>query len=557
MKVLGFILTLFIAASAFGRLSDGKATFTVKDGKIVGAIQKGFHFNKEAPAAFVMKGAEIAPLVKEESQLIFAMPAKENEPFELGFYVCDDKKTVCEEHKITYMLSAGKLKSASEVKKADLAKPEVKASTGKVHKNHHGFIENDLEAAKVLAAKSKKNLLVDYGAPWCPACVRLETEVFGTKAFKSVTKDFILVALNADMTVNKSFGKQYNIKAIPTVLILKPDGTELYRALDFAPADIYAQRIKDAKKNLQSAADLEKLAQAGDQKAIETLAENAYNALDMESSVKWYRQIDSQSDRFASAETSMAAKKARADKKTDEYFAILKKWADLKPQSFTGVTATNEWAEFLQNEKKELPADLKERLKANCEFLQNLTKSKADTVKWVAAWDVSPMAPVERAEALSMWKTSAEALGQKEEVVKIQKELQEEVRSLKLSEKRPGEVMATLYYFRQAGLPEIEESWLLKLEKADPNSYVPHMKLANYYVRNKAYEKALPQAKLAVELGEDLRLHNLQTLAEIQKELKQKDEAKKTIEIALAHPEVKEERFKEVLKSLEQLKKDL
>ncbi|MGE9746342.1 thioredoxin family protein [Bdellovibrio bacteriovorus] len=557
MKVLGFILALFVAASAVARLSDGKVSFTVKDGKIVGAIQKGFHFNKEAPAAFAMKGVEIAPLVKEESQLVFAMPAKENEAFELGFYVCDDKKTVCEEHKIPYVISGGKLKAASEVKKTEVAKPEMKTVAGKFHKNSHGFIENDLEAAKVLAAKLKKNLLVDYGAPWCPACVRLETEVFGTRAFKDVTKDFVLVALNADMSVNKPFGKQYNIKAIPTVLILKPDGTELYRALDFAPADVYAKRIKDAKKNLQSTADLEKLAQAGDQKAIEALAVKAYNALDMETAVKWYRQIDSKSDRFASAETQWASQQARAEKKSEEYLAILKKWADLKPQSFTSVTATNEWAEFLKSEKKDLPADLKERLKANSEFLEKLTKSKADTVKWVESWEVSPMAPVERAEALSMWKVSAEALGQKEEIVKIQQELQNEVRSLKLSEKRPGEVMATLFYFRQAGLPELEESWLLKLEKANPDSYVPHMKLASYYVRNKAYEKALPQAKLAVELGEDLRLHNLKTLAEIQKELKQKDEAKKTIEIALAHPQVKEERFKDVLKSLEQMKKDL
>lgn len=560
MRVLVIVLSFLVSLSALGRLSDGKVSFSVSGGKIVGSVQKGFHFNKDAPAAFVMKGVEIAPLVKEEAQLVFALPAKDNESFELGFYVCDDKKTVCEEHKMSFVVAAGKLKAASEVKKAELVKTSAaaKVSANKVEKNHHGFILNDLEAAKTLAAKTKKNLLVDYGAPWCPACVRLETEVFGTKVFKAAAKDLILVALNADMASNKPFGVQYDIKAIPTVLILAADGAELFRMVDFAPAAEFSQTLVKAKKNLKSVGQLEKMAQAGDTTAMEALAEKAFSAMDYETAVKWYAQLGSKSDRYAYSEMNLWQGKAQSDKKdSEQYLAVLKKWADAKPQTFTGIMATNDWVDYLKGEKKEVPANLKTRVEANSEFLKKLTTSKAETVKWMTAWDVGGMAPVERAEALVLWKASAETLGRTEEVAQIQKELQAELMSLDLSEKRPGEVMSTLSYFRRAGLPTEEEAWLVKLQKADPKSYVPHMKLANFYVRNKSFEKALPQAKLAVELGEDLRLYNLKTLAEIQKELKLKDEAKKTIEIALTHPDVKTDRYKDVLKSLEEMKKSL
>nr|BFD67654.1 hypothetical protein HAGR004_26760 [Bdellovibrio sp. HAGR004] len=559
MKSLFLVFTLMFSFASWARLSDGKVSFAVSGGKILGTIQQGFHFNKDAPASFAMKGAEIAPLVKEEQQLVFALPAKEREAFELGFYVCDDQKTVCEEHKMSYIVEGGKIKPAQEAAKKVTAKAPVvpQKSSAKLEKNHHGFIVNDLEAAKALALKSKKNLLVDYGAPWCPACVRLETEVFGTAKFKAATKDFVLVALDADMSANKAFGKQYDIKAIPTVLILKPDGSELYRSLDFVPAEEFAKRILTAKKNLKSNEELEKLAAAGDKSAMLTLAEQANNALDYEKAVKWYVAAGSDSDRYAMAEMGLWADKAESEKKETEYLAVLKKWSEAKPKSFTAVTAANDWGGYLDRNKKELPEELKEKLATHIEFLKNLAASRTETVKWVAAWDVSAMAPAERAEVLTMWMTAADLLKNKEEANMAKAELKKEMTAMKLSEKRPGEVMAVLSYFRKAEMPAEEEAWLLKLLKEDSSSYVPYMKLASYYVRQKAFAKALPQAEKAVELGADMRLYNLKTLAEIHKELKHKDEAKKTIEVALADPEIKTERYKSLLKSFEEMQKTL
>lgn len=559
MKTFLVFLILLGACGAFARLSDGKVSFAVSSGKIVGSVQKGFHFNKEAPAAFVMKGAEIAPLIKEEQQMVFALPAKEREAFELGFYVCDDKKTVCEEHKMVFVVDGGKLKPAGEgAAKGSPVKEAATKVAKKVVKNHHGFIVNDLEAAKAIAKKTKKNILVDYGAPWCPACVRLETEVFGTKLFKAATKDLVLVYINADLTENKAFGKQYEIKAIPTVLLLNAEGAELYRSLDFVPAAEFSKRILTAKKNMKFRDELTKLAESGDKAAMLLLAERAAASMDNETAVKWYLAAGSQSDRYALAEMSLWYSKVGADKTMEEGFvAVHKKWMENKPLSYVSVSAANDWAGYLKREKKNLPSELKSRLAENLEFLKKLTSSRPETLQWMAGLDSYIASPAERAEALVMRMTAADLLENKAESEAAKAELVGEMKSLNLSEKRPGEIMAVQSYFRVAGMKAEEESWLLKLQNADPTNYVPYMRLAYYYSRNNAYDKALPQAQKAVELGPDLRLYNLKHLAEIQKELKQKDDARRTVDIALADPEVKTERFKDLLKSLEDLKKSL
>jgi tetratricopeptide (TPR) repeat protein len=103
-----------------------------------------------------------------------------------------------------------------------------------------------------------------------------------------------------------------------------------------------------------------------------------------------------------------------------------------------------------------------------------------------------------------------------------------------LTADRPGEVLMGLTYFKKVEWTAREEQWLLDLDKTHPGTYAYPMKLARFYMRNKSYDKALPYADLAVQRGEELRFSNLKTLAEVQKELKQKDAARKSIETALA-----------------------
>ncbi|MGI4746767.1 MAG: thioredoxin family protein [Janthinobacterium lividum] len=84
-----------------------------------------------------------------------------------------------------------------------------------------------VDAAFAEAKRTGKNVMIDFGANWCPDC-RLLASVFEmpqVKAWKD--SHFETVSVNVDrFNVNMDIPARYGVKvkAIPTVLILTPDG---------------------------------------------------------------------------------------------------------------------------------------------------------------------------------------------------------------------------------------------------------------------------------------------------------------------------------------------
>lgn len=562
MKFILITLLSFFTAVSFARLSDGKVQFKVVKGVLVGDVSAGFHFNKEAPANLVLMDSkrEIQPSKKEEKGLAFPVADVGANAFTANFYVCDDKKTVCEEHVVAMAVKNGKVELIGMGVPVEKVKEQPALKKGaKVETNSHGFIENDLAAALELAKQKKQLVLVDYGAPWCPACVRYETEVFGTKEFAKATKNVVKLYLNADKAVNKEFGKNYNIKALPTLLVLNAQGEEIYRSLDFKPADVIAKELTPhLKKKTVNWAKLEEQANKGDKKARQALAERAFVMLDYEAAAKWYALLGQNDSFHATSEIAVWSERFEADKALNEaqYVAVLKKWIQALPESYVALTSRIDLANVYADNKKSVPDDVKAELEKNVSLAQGLLASDAKmTQMWKEA--ASDFAPYYKEEVLSNLISTYGLLDKKDDKAKAIAELRTLLEKKSLSADRPGEVLAGLTYFRKVEWTAKEEQWLLDLDKAHPGTYAYPMKLARFYMRNKNYDKALPYADLAVQRGEELRFSNLKTLAEVQKELKQKDAARKSIESALALPEAKLEKYQSVTKSLEEMKKAL
>ncbi len=84
-----------------------------------------------------------------------------------------------------------------------------------------------VEAAFAQARASNKRVLIDFGANWCPDC-RMLAGVMQLAPVQSWTaQNFVPVSVNVDhFNVNMDLARQYGItvKAIPTVLVVTPDG---------------------------------------------------------------------------------------------------------------------------------------------------------------------------------------------------------------------------------------------------------------------------------------------------------------------------------------------
>ena len=94
--------------------------------------------------------------------------------------------------------------------------------------NEQADAKHDIAAALVLAKADKKNVLLDFGANWCPDCLVL-SKLFDDDTVKGFREaNFHVVQVDvARFTKNVDLSDQYGgviKKGIPAVVVLAPDG---------------------------------------------------------------------------------------------------------------------------------------------------------------------------------------------------------------------------------------------------------------------------------------------------------------------------------------------
>jgi thiol:disulfide interchange protein len=87
----------------------------------------------------------------------------------------------------------------------------------------------DLDTALADARTSGRLVFVDFHATWCPPCITMKHEVWPDQAVGAALKDgFIPVAIDVDRDPRVS--ARYDVRAIPTLLVLDSDGAVVDRA---------------------------------------------------------------------------------------------------------------------------------------------------------------------------------------------------------------------------------------------------------------------------------------------------------------------------------------
>lgn len=103
-----------------------------------------------------------------------------------------------------------------------------------------------LPQAAAQASREGKLLLLDFtGSDWCGWCMRLEAETFSKPEFIGyASKNLVLVRVDFPRRTpqsddlkeaNRALKDKYSVSGYPTVLILKPNGDELWEQPGYVP----------------------------------------------------------------------------------------------------------------------------------------------------------------------------------------------------------------------------------------------------------------------------------------------------------------------------------
>jgi protein disulfide-isomerase len=111
------------------------------------------------------------------------------------------------------------------------------------------------EQAFAQAKADNKLLFVYWGAVWCPPCNELKSEVFSKPRFAELMKNFVPVYLDGDTDQAQVWGERLAASGYPTVLILTPDGRELYRLSTSLNEDEFHAAVEPVLKENQNFAE--------------------------------------------------------------------------------------------------------------------------------------------------------------------------------------------------------------------------------------------------------------------------------------------------------------
>jgi YHS domain-containing protein/thioredoxin-related protein len=102
--------------------------------------------------------------------------------------------------------------------------------------------ESTLDGAQRVASQSNRLVLVEFVAPWCEVCRRMEAEVFSQPSVGAqVSINYAPVRVNADQL--PAIARQFGITALPTTVLITPQGQVLDSIRGRMEAGEYVARL--------------------------------------------------------------------------------------------------------------------------------------------------------------------------------------------------------------------------------------------------------------------------------------------------------------------------
>src|SRR5262249_27224444 len=105
---------------------------------------------------------------------------------------------------------------------------------------------NSVDAAQKKAKAGHQLIFVDLFAEWCGWCHKFEQDVIPSQAFQSATDAMVLLRLNTeDGRDGSKLARDYQIRSLPTFVVLNEDLLIAGEIRGYAPASDFAKMLKE------------------------------------------------------------------------------------------------------------------------------------------------------------------------------------------------------------------------------------------------------------------------------------------------------------------------
>lgn len=545
-----FSIGLLLGFTAYARLTDNQIIFKTEGQFLKIEPKKGFHLNAEAPANATFDALEAIykPIQKTERLFVFKLVDKTKKA-KLSFYVCDDKKTVCEQHHDEVNLATLKTEAAIPP-----------ATRGSFVVTDTAQAPDQIATEQLLLSKNGKPTLLIFSAPWCPACIRMQTETYPAAAVSTQLKKVNFVKLNSDLPENYDLSEKFHVKAIPTLILLNPQGKEIYRWLDYQAAGAFAKSLNQEIKKIDFSKDsLEKKASLGDAEAISKVGLLYYNSLDCNQAAKWLslsKRVEDKKFKLAADVSCAQEESEKDDKAMQEYLATLEKAIVLSPSSMDQTRWMVDWIEK-KKELKQFSAEVQKKAESLLEKFGKQIKNSKQLAQDFQKSTYGDAVGFELAEAYLMRSRLFAVLENKAEKEKSDQQIINFIKDKKFNVNKPGEMLIGVAYLRETKEKIKVDQMYNQLIARYPKTYVYYEKYSRYLLKEKALDKSLANADQAITYAEGNQPQLFLLKARILKELNQNEKVIEIVNAAIQLKDIQHVRFKKTLVQLNKLKEEV